>query len=199
MKFSPILLCLAALLMATATKSNADEIDPAGYKIIRHFDKVLSRKGTRDLGRAFVKYGYFSAFAVSSAPGETTYGFKVGASDREFAQKRALAICTRYLKRNRHKGPCKLYAEVIPSNAQKVYTVNGDTLSQWTAKGYARYLADAKNKHKAFVYTRNGGWAYGKSAVSFDDAKRKAMTKCKGYTKRTSELPSEITMCRLAP
>ena len=196
---SRFIVCCVCFTLLQAGASVADEVDREGYKVVRYLDKTLSRKGKRVFSKAFVEYGYFSAFAVSATLGEATYGYTVGTSDRDFAQKQALANCNGYLKTNGEKGPCKLYAEVIPSGKQHVHIVNGDTLSQWSAQGYARYLTDQKNPFKAFAYTKNGGWAYGKSAASAEDAQRKALKKCRGYTKKTSSLPKDITNCRLAP
>lgn len=185
-------------LVATASPLLADDVKRDGYKILRYSNKELSERGRKAFRGEFRDYGFYSAFAVSTAPGETMFGWSSGKSDQNFVRKNAIAWCENSLKRHGGKGPCKLYAEIVPSGKRPAYKFGKYTLSQKASAGYKDFQEYSEKPYKAFAFATNGAWAWRSSNTSFSDAKTKALNACSANALDPGETASQYTKCHLA-
>ncbi|MEO0772023.1 MAG: hypothetical protein AAFZ04_02460 [Pseudomonadota bacterium] len=185
----------AALPMSMAV---AGPVPKDGHKVIVYFDTNLSAKGRAFFERDFRDNGFYSAIATSIALDETYIGYSRGNSDRAFARKNALAWCNNLVKQQGGKGPCKLWAELVPSRKRPAVTVGGATLSQGASEAYVTYQAFDGRPFKAFAFDKTGAWAWETSKVSLAEARSRALASCQGLAVEAGETRNPDNTCRLA-
>lgn len=177
--------CAVALPVSIAV---AGPVPKDGHKVMVYFDTNLSAKGRAFFERDFRDKGFYSAIATSIALDETYIGYSRGNSDRAFARKNALAWCNNLVKQQGGKGPCKLWAELVPSGKRPAVTVGGATLSQGASEAYVTYQA----------FDKTGAWAWETSKVSLAEARSRALASCQGLAVEAGETRNPDNTCRLA-
>jgi hypothetical protein len=192
---------LAVCVGLSAAQAHADSgaIDVNGFKVQRYIAADLSPTAQEAYRGEFRELGYYGAFAISVAPGGTTYGWSNGKSDQAWARQSALEWCERALVRSDDAGPCQLYAEIVPSGRETAHVINGYGVSQITSEGYQEFLEYDDRPFKAFAFTLDGAWAWNSSENSDSEAQSRAMEVCASHSADSAQATGErYTRCQLA-
>jgi hypothetical protein len=185
-------------LAATSSSLFAEDARKDGYKVVRYFTKDIGKDGKKYFRGDFRKDGFYSALAVSTVPGETEYGYSTGNSDQNLARTQALQWCEHTLKRYGSKGPCKLYAEIIPSGKRPAVTIGKYKLSQKASASYVSFQNHTGNPYKVFAFSGSGAWSWKTSDTSLADAKKKSLSSCNAFAVDPGKSVSKHTKCRIA-
>jgi len=187
-----------SLCFCFATYSFADNAEKAGNKILRYMERLPSKELNKYYRTEFRKWGYYGAIYAATGKGDTSYGYISGAATQAYARKTALSWCENALLVYEEKGPCKLYAEVVPSGKRQTYTIGNDTLSQLTTGVYERYLKSNKFTYKAYAYAETGASSWQGSDKNVKEAQKKALAACTARAREPGAVHTKHNKCRLA-
>lgn len=196
--FSLMSVAVLCAVMAPLSSLRADTVPRDGHKVLTYFETNLSADGKRFFRREFREKGFFSAIATSVAPDETYIGYSRGNSDRAYARKNALAWCENIVRQHNGRGPCKLWAEIVPSGKRPAVTVGGTTLSQGASQSYVDFQAFDGRPFKAFAFAKSGAWAWESSKTSLAEARKRALASCTALAVSPGERVTKDNTCRFA-